>query len=155
MSTGETLSQELNFLRSQGLTSVVTLTCSDADDSLLPQIVNCFEAMVADGNFEYPTPPAEASPLELDEDEPNREEQLLFANLPFHVIKMGNVTHNSRPGLTVEKTANFLSLSYKKLKDRFRRSIAQHPTDPKAIPGLIFICKPSSIGIFSMLIPCY
>ena len=81
MSTGETLGQELNFLHSQGLTSVVTLTCSDADNSLLPWIVNCFEGMVADGHFEYPTLPTEASPFELNENEPNREERLLFANL--------------------------------------------------------------------------
>jgi hypothetical protein len=79
--------------------------------------------------------------LELPDDAPNREERLLFARMPFHVVKIGNTTKRSSPSLTVDNAVTHASFSYKSLLSRFSRPIAKHPIEPERVQGLLFICK--------------
>jgi len=98
--------------------------------------------MVSEGNFQFPTIPQSAMPiLNLEDDEPNREARIMFSQLPFHFISIGNRTKNSHHKLSIDSSVDWSYFTYQKLIARFTRPIAKHPTNPTEIQGLLFIGK--------------
>lgn len=141
MHTGERLGQDLVFLEQQGLSGQAFLTCSSAQDNLLPQLLAHFNQMVQNGRFQYPViPQEELQPImPLIENSPNRELRQLWASLPFRFLRVGN-QGRSEPYLFVDTNLNFTSFQYQHLKRALSRHIIQHPTSPETVDGLIFIC---------------
>lgn len=144
MHTGERLAQDLDFLEKQGLARQAFLTCSASLDNLLPQLLEHFNEMVRNGQFQYPViPPEQLQPtIPLNENTPNRDLRQLFASLPFRFLRVGNHSRGE-PSLSVDTKLSFISFQYHFLKRTLSRNTIQHPTSPDTVDGLIFICKSS------------
>lgn len=143
------MDQYLKYLKGHGLASTVELKCKCAEESLLSQVLDHFNSMVNTGPFQFPTIPDTEITLSLGEDEPNRDLRLLFSQLPFRIIRIGNASARGTPSLSVDHTVTFSSFTYHNFSSHFTRKTVKHPTD-SSIHGLFFICE---FLYISILIP--
>lgn len=90
--SGELLDKYLKVLKGHELASTVELKCKRADESLLLQFLEHFNLMISAGPFHFPTIPEEETTLLLGDNEPNRDIWLLFAQLPFRIVRIGNAS---------------------------------------------------------------
>lgn len=127
-------------MKGHGLASTVELKCKRAEESLLSQILDHFNSMISAGPFRFPGMPDAEITLSLGDEEPNRDLRLLFAQLPFRMVRVGNASARGTPSLSVDHAVTFSSFTYQNLLSHFTRKTVKHPTD-NSIHGLLFICK--------------
>ncbi|KAF8971331.1 hypothetical protein BDZ97DRAFT_1913826 [Flammula alnicola] len=135
LKTGEQHNLDLQFLVEQGLATTVELTAQRADHTLLPQIQQHFDSMIARADYQYPT--IHLADMDLAPTAECRESRLAFSKMIFRLLKVGNLC-GTGPALTVDKTVTHSSFTYEALKTRFHRPVMKHPMDT-SIQGILYV----------------